>query len=130
MKLLVIGSGGREHALAWRLANNPPVPKGVVGAGNGGHAPETGVENIALSETGELIDFCRREPIHLTVVGPEAPLASGLVDAFQPAGLKVFGPTQAAARLESSKDFAKSFMRRHGIPTAAHATFVSSHEAK
>jgi phosphoribosylamine---glycine ligase len=130
MKLLVIGSGGREHAIAWRLANSPRVQKVFVAPGNGGTATETGVENLAVTGTRELIDFCKREHVYLTVVGPEAPLAAGMVDAFQDAGLKVFGPKRAAAQLESSKDFAKSFMQRHGIPTAAHATFVSSVEAK
>jgi phosphoribosylamine---glycine ligase len=130
VKLLVIGSGGREHALAWKLTQSPRVQKVFVAPGNGGTATEDGVENIALTETRELIDFCKREHIHLTVVGPEAPLATGIVDAFQEAGLKVFGPTRAAAQLESSKDFAKSFMQRHGIPTAAHATFTSASEAK
>jgi len=130
MKLLVIGSGGREHAIAWRLANSPRVQKVFVAPGNGGTGTENGVENLALSGTGELIDFCKREHIYLTVVGPEAPLAAGLVDEFQAAGLKVFGPVRAAAQLESSKDFAKSFMQRHGIPTAAHATFTSAGEAK
>jgi phosphoribosylamine---glycine ligase len=130
MKLLVIGSGGREHAIAWRLANSPRVQKVFVAPGNGGTGTENGVENVALAGTRELIDFCKREHIHLTVVGPEAPLAAGLVDAFQHAGLKVFGPTRAAAQLESSKDYAKSFMQRHGIPTAAYASFTSANEAK
>jgi phosphoribosylamine---glycine ligase len=130
MKLLVIGSGGREHAIAWRLANSPRVQKVYVAPGNGGTATEDGVENVAVTGTRELIDFCKREHVHLTLVGPEAPLAAGVVDAFQDAGLKVFGPRRAAAQLESSKDFAKSFMRRHGIPTAAHRTFASSNEAK
>jgi phosphoribosylamine--glycine ligase len=130
MKLLVIGSGGREHALAWKLAHSPRVQKVFVAPGNGGTASETGVENVALSATGELIDFCRRQRIALTVVGPEAPLAAGVVDEFQQAGLRIFGPTRAAAQLESSKDFAKSFMQRHGIPTAAHATFTDAAAAK
>jgi phosphoribosylamine---glycine ligase len=130
MKLLVIGSGGREHAIAWRLANSPRVQKVFVAPGNGGTATENGVANLAVTGTRELVEFCKREHIHLTVVGPEAPLAAGVVDAFQQAGLKVFGPTRAAAQLESSKDFAKSFMQRHGIPTAAHRTFTSAREAK
>jgi len=100
MKLLVIGSGGREHAIAWRLANSPRVQKVFVAPGNGGTGTENGVENVALSKTGELIDFCKREHIYLTVVGPEAPLAAGLVDEFQAKGLKVFGPVRAAAQLE------------------------------
>src|SRR5690242_10525742 len=110
MKLLVIGAGGREHALAWRLAASPRVQKVFVAPGNGGTATEAGVENVALQEFGQLIDFAKKEKIHLTVVGPEAPLAAGVVDRFRDAGLKIFGPTRAAAQLESSKDFAKRFM--------------------
>src|SRR4026207_2196978 len=109
MNLLVIGGGGREHALAWRRAQSPRVQKVFVAPGNGGTATENGVENVALSAIPELIAFARKEKIYLTVVGPEAPLAAGVVDAFRDAGLKIFGPTRAAAQLESSKDFAKSF---------------------
>jgi phosphoribosylamine---glycine ligase len=130
MKILVVGSGGREHALAWKLAHSPRVQKVFVAPGNGGTATETGVENVALTEIGKLIDFCRREHIHLTVVGPEAPLAAGIVDAFREAGLKIFGPTRAAAQLESSKHYAKTFMLRHGLPTAAHRSFENAAEAK
>jgi len=130
MKLLVIGSGGREHALAWKLASSPRVQKVYVAPGNGGTATENGVENVPLSGTRELIDFCRREHIHLTVVGPEAPLAEGVVDAFRDEGLKIFGPTRAAAQLESSKDFAKRFMVRHKLPTARHKTFEDAKAAK
>src|SRR3954470_911206 len=130
MKLLVIGAGGREHALAWKLASSPRVQKVYVAPGNGGTATENGLENVPLSGTKELIDFCRREHIHLTVVGPEAPLAEGVVDAFREAGLKIFGPTRAAAQLESSKDFAKRFMVRHRLPTARHATFEDAAAAK
>jgi phosphoribosylamine--glycine ligase len=130
MKLLVIGSGGREHALAWKLAQSPRVQKVFVAPGNGGTASENGVENVAATSIDELIAFCRKEGIHLTVVGPEAPLAAGVVDAFRDAGLKIFGPTRAAAQLESSKDFAKSFMARHKIPTAQHKTFDSAEAAK
>jgi phosphoribosylamine--glycine ligase len=130
MKLLVIGSGGREHAMAWKLAQSPKVQKVYVAPGNGGTATENGLENLALSDFSKLIDFCRREQIHLTVVGPEAPLSAGIVDAFQEAGLKIFGPSRAAARLEASKDFAKQFMLRHGLPTAKHATFTKAAEAK
>jgi len=130
VKLLVIGSGGREHALAWKLAQSPKVQKVFVAPGNGGTALESGLENISLQTTKELIAFAQKEKIHLTVVGPEAPLAAGIVDAFQEARLKIFGPTQAAAQLESSKDFAKQFMVRHGIPTARHATFESAEEAR
>ena len=130
MKLLVIGAGGREHALAWKLASSPRVQKVFVAPGNGGTATENGVENVPLSGTRELIDFCRREHIHLTVVGPEAPLAEGVVDAFRDAGLKIFGPTRASAQLESSKDFAKRFMVRHKLPTARHQTFEDAQAAK
>jgi phosphoribosylamine--glycine ligase len=130
MKLLVIGSGGREHALAWKLASSPRVQKVFVAPGNGGTATEVGVENIDITDVPGLIDFARRERIHLTVVGPEAPLAAGVVDAFGAAGLRIFGPTRAAARLEASKDFAKQFMLRHGIPTARHATFERAADAK
>ena len=130
MKLLVIGAGGREHAMAWKLAQSPKVQKVFVAPGNGGTATENGLENVALAAFPELIDFARKEQIHLTVVGPEAPLAAGVVDAFQEAGLKIFGPGRAAARLEASKDFAKQFMVRHGLPTAKHATFTSAAEAK
>src|SRR5436190_11578933 len=130
MKLLVIGSGGREHALAWKLASSPRVQKVYVAPGNGGTATETGVENVPLSTTAELIQFCKREHIQLTVVGPEAPLAEGVVDAFRDAGLRIFGPTRASAQLESSKDFAKRFMVRHRLPTARHATFEDAAAAK
>jgi phosphoribosylamine--glycine ligase len=130
MKLLVIGAGGREHALAWKLAQSPRVQKVFVAPGNGGTATENGLENLPLSDFSQLIDFCRKEQIHLTVVGPEAPLAAGIVDDFQAAGLKVFGPLRAAAQLEASKDFAKQFMLRHGLPTARHATFTGAAEAK
>jgi phosphoribosylamine--glycine ligase len=130
VKLLVIGGGGREHALAWKLAQSPRVQKVFVAPGNGGTAKEPGLENVALGSTEALLAFARSEAIQLTVVGPEAPLAQGVVDAFQDAGLRIFGPTRAAAQLESSKDFAKRFMVRHGIPTARHATFERAAEAK
>jgi phosphoribosylamine--glycine ligase len=130
MKLLVIGAGGREHALAWKLAQSPRVQKVFVAPGNGGTATETGVENVPISGAAQLIDFCRREHIYLTVVGPEAPLAEGIVDAFRDAGLKIFGPLRAAAQLESSKDFAKRFMVRHGLPTARHRSFEDAAQAK
>ncbi|MEQ1814437.1 MAG: phosphoribosylamine--glycine ligase [Candidatus Nitrotoga sp.] len=123
MKILVIGSGGREHALAWRLAQGARVQKVFVAPGNAGTAREDGVENVALTGIPDLIAFAQREHIYFTVVGPEAPLAAGIVDSFRAAGLRIFGPTKAAAQLESSKDFAKAFMRRHNIPTAAYQTF-------
>ncbi|MDP1864316.1 MAG: phosphoribosylamine--glycine ligase [Thiobacillus sp.] len=131
MKILVIGSGGREHALAWKLAQSPRVSQVFVAPGNGGTANQDGLINVPLTSIPSLIEFVRREDdIAFTVVGPEAPLAAGIVDTFRAAGLKIFGPTQAAAQLESSKDFAKQFMARHGIPTAAFGTFtdaVSAH---
>ena len=130
MKLLVVGSGGREHALAWKLAHSARVQKVYVAPGNGGTASEPGLANVALSSVSELIAFAKKEKIQLTIVGPEAPLAAGIVDAFRDAGLKIFGPTRAAAQLEASKDYAKSFMTRHGIPTALHRTFESADEAK
>ena len=123
MKLLVIGSGGREHALAWKLACSPRVSRVLVAPGNAGTAREDGLVNIAATSIPELVELAKKEAVAFTVVGPEAPLAEGIVDAFQAAGLKIFGPVRAAARLESSKEFAKSFMRRHGIPTAAYAAF-------
>src|SRR5262245_43519693 len=129
MKLLVIGSGGREHALAWKLATSPRVSKVFVAPGNAGTARESGVANVALSTIPELLEFAQREAVAYTVVGPEAPLAEGVVDAFQAAGLAIFGPVRAAARLESSKEFAKSFMMRHSIPTASFAAFTDANSA-
>ena len=130
MKLLVIGAGGREHAMAWKLAQSTKVQKVFVAPGNGGTATENGLENLNLASFPELIAFAKKEQIHLTVVGPEAPLAAGIVDAFQEAGLKVFGPLRAAARLEASKDFAKQFLARHGLPTAKYATFTDAAQAR
>jgi phosphoribosylamine--glycine ligase len=124
MKLLVIGSGGREHALAWRLLQSKRVEHVYVAPGNGGTALMKGASNVALSDPQGLADFVRQQGIALTVVGPEAPLAQGVVDTFRSQGLKIFGPTRAAAQLESSKDFAKAFMVRHCIPTAAYQTFT------
>ena len=126
MNLLVIGSGGREHAIGWRLAQSPKVARVYVAPGNAGTAREDGLFNVAITDVTELVAFARKEHIALTVVGPEAPLAAGVVDAFRAAGLKIFGPTQRAARLESSKDFAKEFMVRHHIPTAMHQTFTDA----
>ena len=126
MKLLVIGSGGREHALAWRLAQGPRVQKVFVAPGNGGTGRETGVENLEITDPAALADFVEREPVHLTVVGPEAPLALGIVDLFRRRGLRIFGPTAACARLESSKEFAKDFMARHRIPTGDYAAFTEA----
>jgi phosphoribosylamine---glycine ligase len=126
MKILVIGSGGREHALAWKLAQSERVQTVFVAPGNGGTAADALLKNIAITDIKALADFAAAEKIDLTVVGPEAPLAAGVVDAFKARGLRIFGPSQAAARLESSKDFAKAFMQRHGIPTARYATFSDS----
>ena len=129
MKLLVIGSGGREHALAGRLAQSPRIQKVYVAPGNAGTARENGLENVPLTAVDDLVAFAEREQIYLTVVGPEAPLAAGAVNAFRAKSLPIFGPTREAAQLESSKDFAKRFMQRHGIPTAAFATFSNAEEA-
>ncbi|WP_200872367.1 phosphoribosylamine--glycine ligase [Bordetella bronchiseptica] len=129
MKLLVIGSGGREHALAWRLARSPRVHKVYVAPGNGGTAQGEQLENVPLTSAEELADFVQREGVSLTVVGPEAPLAAGVVDVFRARGLKIFGPTKAAAQLESSKDYAKAFMVRHAIPTARYETFTDPAQA-
>ena len=126
MKLLVIGGGGREHALAWKLARSPRISRVFVAPGNAGTACEDGLANVAIAAPDELIDFARKESIAFTVVGPEAPLAEGIVDAFLAAGLKILGPRQAAARLESSKEYAKSFMARYGIPTGEYAAFESA----
>ncbi len=129
MKLLVIGGGGREHALAWKLAQSPDVETVFVAPGNAGTAVEPKLRNVPLLPHAGLIAFCRAEKIAFTVVGPEAPLAAGIVDDFRAAGLPVFGPTRAAAQLESSKDFAKAFMQRHGIPTAQYQTFAEAEAA-
>lgn len=129
MKLLVIGSGGREHALAWKLAQSPKVATVFVAPGNAGTATEPKLRNLALTDHADLIDFCRRENIAFTLVGPEAPLAAGIVDDFRAAGLKIFGPTRYAAQLESSKDFAKAFMKKYGIPTAQYQTFENAEKA-
>ncbi len=123
MKLLVIGSGGREHALAWKLAQSPRVQTVFVAPGNGGTALDPALHNVSFANAEQLAAFCEQEKIAYTVVGPEAPLAAGIVDGFRARGLKIFGPTRAAAQLESSKAFSKDFMRRHGIPTAAYETF-------
>lgn len=123
MKVLVIGSGGREHALAWKLAQGQRVSQVFVAPGNGGTARDERLENVPLTDVGALADFAAEQKIALTVVGPEAALAAGVVDEFRARGLRIFGPTKAAAQLESSKAFAKDFMKRHGIPTAAYETF-------
>ena len=126
MKILVIGNGGREHALAWKIAQNKEVSRVYVAPGNAGTALNPDMMNVPISSVQDLLEFAQKEQIHLTIVGPEAPLSQGVVDAFRAAGLKIFGPTKAAAQLESSKDFAKAFMVRHNIPTAAYATFTDA----
>ena len=129
MNVLVIGGGGREHALAWKLAQSPRVAKVFVAPGNAGTAREPDLTNVAIADIPGLVEFARGENVALTIVGPEAPLAAGVVDAFRAAGLRIFGPTRAAAQLESSKDYAKAFMARHGIPTAEYRTFTAAADA-
>ncbi|HEY1610142.1 MAG TPA: phosphoribosylamine--glycine ligase [Paraburkholderia sp.] len=124
MKLLVVGSGGREHALAWKLAQSPRVQLVYVAPGNGGTAQDERLRNVDITEPAALADFAEKEQIAFTLVGPEAPLAAGIVNLFRSRGLKIFGPTKEAAQLESSKDFAKAFMKRHAIPTAEYETFA------
>jgi phosphoribosylamine--glycine ligase len=130
MKVLVIGGGGREHALAWRLAQSTRVQCVYVAPGNGGTARDRRLRNVPYPSNEALADFARQEGVAFTVVGPEAPLASGVVDVFRDAGLRIFGPTKAAAQLESSKDYAKAFMQRHGIPTAQYRTFTDAAAAR
>ena len=123
MNVLVIGGGGREHALAWKLAQSARVQKVYVAPGNGGTARDPRLQNLPITDIAELRDWALDKRIGLTVVGPEGPLSQGVVDEFRRAGLRIFGPSQAAAQLESSKAFSKAFMKRHGIPTAAYETF-------
>ncbi|MEC5159824.1 phosphoribosylamine---glycine ligase [Janthinobacterium sp. CG_23.3] len=123
MKILVVGSGGREHALAWKLAQSERIQMVYCAPGNGGTARDPRLVNIDISDLNALADFVVAEHIGLTVVGPEVPLAAGIVNLFRSRGLKIFGPSKEAAQLESSKDFAKAFMQRHGIPTALYRTF-------
>lgn len=129
MKVLVIGGGGREHALAWKLALSPRVQNVIVAPGNPGTLAEPNCENAMASTVEQWVALAKNEKVAMTVVGPEAPLAAGVVDAFRAEGLRIFGPTKAAAQLESSKDFAKSFMARHGIPTAAYESFTDAQTA-
>jgi phosphoribosylamine--glycine ligase len=129
MKILVIGSGGREHAIAWRLAQSPKVSRVFVAPGNAGTAREDGLYNLELGSIPEWVKFAKADGIHATVVGPEGPLAAGVVDAFRAEGLRIFGPSMAAAQLEASKDFAKRFMARHGIPTARYKAFTDAPSA-
>src|SRR5690625_4012991 len=130
MKLLVIGAGGREHALAWRLTQSLRVTKVYVAPGNGGTATADRMENVPLKTNEELVTFAKENDIAFAVVGPESPLASGIVDAFRQANLRIFGPTKAATQLESSKEYAKDFMQRHNIDTAAHQSFTDPQKAK
>ena len=130
MNVLVIGGGGREHALAWKLAQSQRVAKVFVAPGNAGTAREPELTNVAITAIPDLVAFALEQRVALTVVGPEGPLADGVVDAFRAAGLPTFGPVQAAAKLESSKDYAKSFMTRHGIPTAQSRTFTDAGAAR
>ena len=129
MKILVIGSGGREHALAWKIAQNKEVSRVYVAPGNAGTALNPDMVNVPINSVEDLLAFALKEHIHLTVVGPEAPLSQGVVDVFRANNLKIFGPTKLAAQLEGSKDFAKAFMVRHNIPTAAYATFTDVQKA-
>ncbi len=129
MKILVVGSGGREHALAWKLAQSERLQLVYVAPGNGGTAQDGRLVNLPITDPAALAQFAIDEHIALTVVGPEVPLAAGIVNLFRARGLKIFGPTKEAAQLESSKDFAKTFMQRHGIPTARSQTFSDSTEA-
>lgn len=130
MKLLVIGGGGREHALAWKLARSARVQQVFVAPGNGGTARDRRYQNVPYQSNEALADFAQREAVAFTVVGPEVALSSGVVDVFRARGLRIFGPTRAAAQLESSKDFAKAFMQRHRIPTAAYASFTDATAAR
>ena len=129
MKVLVIGGGGREHALAWKLAQSPKLQMVYVAPGNGGTALDPRLSNVPITDVVKLREWAQQEKIALTVVGPEAPLAAGVVDEFRAHGLRIFGPTQAAAQLESSKAFAKAFMKRHAIPTAEYETFTDAKAA-
>lgn len=132
MKVLVIGGGGREHALAWKAAQSPTVSQVFVAPGNAGTALESNLENVAIAadDVPALLAFAQQQQIDLTIVGPEAPLARGVVDSFRAAGLAIFGPSKAAAQLESSKAFAKDFLARHQIPTASYGTFSDISDAK
>ena len=131
MKLLVIGSGGREHALAWKLAQSPRVTEVLVAPGNAGTATEAKCRNVAVKadDLDGLLALAQREGVAVTVVGPEVPLVAGVVDRFRAAGQRIFGPTAAAAQLEGSKAYAKDFLARHGIPTAHYAVHTHVDEA-
>jgi len=129
MKVLVIGGGGREHALAWKLSQSERIQKVYVAPGNGGTARDPNLVDVPITDVKALREWAQQEKIELTVVGPEAPLAAGVVDEFRAHGMRIFGPTQAAAQLESSKAFSKAFMQRHGIPTAIYETFTDPVQA-
>lgn len=129
MKVLIIGGGGREHALAWKICQSPRITRVYVAPGNAGTAAEPQVENVALGSIDALVAFARENDVGMTIVGPEAPLAEGVVDAFRAADLPIFGPTKQAAQLEASKDFCKQFLVRHGIPTARYETFSDADAA-
>ncbi|MEQ8153421.1 MAG: phosphoribosylamine--glycine ligase [Clostridiaceae bacterium] len=129
MKLLLVGSGGREHAMAWKLAQSPRVEKIFVAPGNGGTALENKCENINITDINELLNFAKSEKIDLTIVGPEDPLIKGIVDTFKKEGLKVFGPEQKAAMLEGSKSYSKVFMEKYGVRTAKYEEFYESSKA-
>jgi phosphoribosylamine--glycine ligase len=131
MKILIVGSGGREHALAWKIKQSPDVSSIFVAPGNAGTALENGIENIAIDvrDTPALLEFAKQNDITLTIIGPEVPLVTGIVDTFTDAGLKCFGPTAKAAQLEGSKTYCKDFMARHNIPTADYQTFTESQKA-
>ena len=129
MNVLVIGGGGREHALAWKIAQSNKVQKVFVAPGNGGTARDKRLDNIDITDVVALREFAQAHAVELTVVGPETPLAAGVVDEFRAHGLRIFGPTQAAAQLESSKAFSKAFMKRHHIPTADYETFTNAQAA-
>jgi phosphoribosylamine--glycine ligase len=126
MKVLIVGGGGREHALAWKCAQSPRVSEVLVAPGNAGTDTEPRVRNVdvAATDIARLVDLAREQAVGLTIIGPEAPLVAGIVDAFQGAGLRCFGPGRLAARLEGSKAFSKDFLQRHGIPTAAYRVFT------
>ena len=131
MKVLVVGSGGREHALAWALARSQRVTQVMVAPGNAGTAAEPGIENVPVGaeDIDGLLELARTAQVDLTVIGPEAPLVAGIVDRFRKHGLRCFGPTASGARLEGSKAYTKDFLERHGIPTAAYRNFTNMDEA-
>ena len=129
MNVLVIGGGGREHALAWKIAQSNKVQKVFVAPGNGGTARDKRLDNIDITDVKALREFAQSNGVELTVVGPETPLAAGVVDEFRAHDMRIFGPTKAAAQLESSKAFSKAFMKRHNIPTAEYETFTDAQAA-